>query len=90
MLKPKICEDVIWRKDGLKNEITTIASHKKGPIRFLNPVGGKIIELSNGTNTIRNIIDNISTTFEETNLEEVEKDVDSFLRNLKKIKIIDF
>lgn len=86
--KPLICNDIVWRRDGENKNIMSLASCKGGPIRFLNSVGGKIIELSDGKNKINDIINIILSSFEKTHSNLVEKDVINFLKFLIKEKII--
>jgi hypothetical protein len=88
--KPKIFSDILWRKDGPDDELVVLASCNDGPIRFLNPVGGIIIEMSNGKNTYEDIVNYIISIFQDVDIKTVEKDVEMFLKTLKKNKIIEF
>ena len=88
-IKPKIAEDIVWKEEGEKGEIVSLASYLGGSIQLLNPVASKIIKLADGTNTIQDIIDNICTSFEEANPKRVEKDIESFLTKLNKSKILE-
>jgi len=87
---PKIQDDILRRRDGAENEIIVLASSKGGPIRFLNPVGSRIFELSDGTNTIDDIIDDILHTFDQCNPTSIEEDIITFLEKLRQNNIIDY
>lgn len=87
--KPKIRKDIVWKEEGKEGEIISLASYIGGPIRFLNPVASKVIKLSDGKHTVREIIEDICKSFEDANPKAVEKDVDNFLKNLEKRKIIE-
>jgi len=88
-IKPKICKDIVWKEDGKNGEIISLASYLGGSIRFLNPVGSRIVKLSDGTHTINEIIEDICKTFEDSDPKAVEKDVEKFLKRLEKKKIIE-
>ena len=88
--KPMVCKDILWRKDGAEDELVILASCNGGSIRFLNPVAGKILELSDGKNSVNDIITNICEKFANTSRDTVEKDVITFLNTLKENKIITF
>lgn len=86
--KPTISENIVWRKDGKRNEIISLADFRGGPIRFLNPLGSKIFELCDGTNTIDEIQKSIKSHFNKIDKEIIEKDVLEFLIKLSKNKLI--
>lgn len=88
--KPKINKDILWRKDGEKNEIISLGNSNGGPIQFLNDVGSLIFEFSNGKNTVGDIINKISLCYSEVSKKKIEKDVIAFLKKLKNEKIVDF
>ena len=87
-IKPKICKDLVWKEEGKKGEIISLASYLGGPIRFLNPVASRIVKLSDGKHTVKEIVEDICRTFEDTDPKLVEKDVDKFLKTLEKKKIV--
>jgi len=87
--KPKLREDIVWKEEGKNNEIISLASYLGGSIKFLNPVASRIVKLSDGKHTIKEIIDDICRTFEDTDPEIAEKDVEKFLKTLEKKKIIE-
>jgi hypothetical protein len=87
-IKPEICKDVIWKEEGKNDDTVSLASYLGGPIRFLNPVASKVVKLSDGTNTVQKIIDEICKSFEDADRKKVEKDVENFLLELEKKKII--
>ena len=88
--KPKVCEDIVWRKEGKGDKVISLASYKGGPIRFLNPVAGKIIKLSDGNHTVKEIINEIYKSFDDANIATVKKDVHKFLQTLLDNKIVIF
>lgn len=88
-IKPKLSKDIVYKKEGKNQEILSLASCKGGPIRILNEVASKIIVLSNGNNSINNIIEQIYNSFEDTNEKSVENDVLRFLKILEKENIIE-
>jgi hypothetical protein len=88
-IKPKVCKDIVWKEEGENKEIISLASYLGGSIRFLNPVASKIIKLSDGKHTVDEIINNICDDFEGSNPDEVEKDVEKFLKILEEKKIIE-
>ena len=86
--KPKLRKDVVWKKEGKDGENVSLASYLGGPIRLLNPIAGKIVELSNGKNSVEDIIQEICKSFEDADEEIVKKDVHNFLTKLEKNQII--
>lgn len=88
-IKPKIRKDIVWKEEGKSGEIISLASYLGGSIRFLNPVASKIVKLSDGKHTVKEIIEEICKTFETTDYKAVEKDVENFLVTLEKDKIIE-
>ena len=86
--KPKLCKEIVWKEEGKNGEIVSLASALGGPIRMLNPVASKIIKLSDGKHTVKEIISEICRTFDDANQKEVEKDVEKFLAALEKNQII--
>ena len=84
---PEIKNDIVWRKEGSKQNIVSISSCNGGPIWLLNPVASRIIELLNEGNTVKDIIEDISFNF-EVNYEEIKVDVINFLLSLQKRGII--
>jgi hypothetical protein len=87
-IKPELSKDIVWKEEGSKGETISLASYLGGPIRFLNPVASIIIKLSNGKNSIDDIIKEICKTFEDSDPQIVKKDVEKFLKNLEKKEII--
>jgi hypothetical protein len=87
-IKPELSQDIVWKEEGENNETVSLASYIGGPIRFLNPVASKIIKLSDGKHTVREIINKINESFEDSDPEKIEKDVEKFLKQLEKKKII--
>lgn len=87
--KPKICKDIVWKEEGEKGVTISLASYLGGSIRFLNPTASKIIKLSDGKHTVEDIIDDITNSFEDADRNNVEKDVEKFLRMLIEKKIIE-
>ena len=81
-LKPLVSNDILWRRDGEENELVILASCNGGSIRFLNPVAGLILELSNGKNTVDDIVDHIMKNYDCADKANVEKDVNMFLKIL--------
>ncbi|MGB9521378.1 MAG: PqqD family peptide modification chaperone [Anaerolineales bacterium] len=53
----------------------------KGEVKVINEVGFKVLELVNGKNTIKEIIDQIKSIYNSLS-EDVEKDVISFMEIL--------
>jgi hypothetical protein len=86
--KPKIRKDIVWKEEGEKGEIISLASYLGGSIRFLNPVASRVVKLSDGKHTVQEIIDDICRTFEDTDPKVAERDVEKFLKTLEKKKII--
>lgn len=86
--KPKVSNDILWRKDGGENELVILASCNGGPIRFLNPVAGSILELSNDKNSIDDIVDCIMNNYDCDDKAKVEKDVNMFIKILKKNGVV--
>jgi len=87
---PKLNSDILWRRDGAEDEIVVLASFKGGPIRFLNPVGGMILELSNGQNSVEDIVNYIESNYQDVPIKTVEKDIFLFLKILEENKIIKY
>lgn len=87
-LCPKINNNIIWRKEGEDKKIISLASFNGGPIWFLNPVAGKILELCNGKNSVKDIIYDISSRFESSKQENIKNDVIDFLKLLQEKNII--
>ena len=89
-LKPLVENNILWRKDGEKEDLVILASCNGGPIRFLNPIGSLILELSNGKNTVEVIIEQIIENYDCKDKKIVERDVEIFLQALRENEIINF
>jgi len=77
------------RKEGPEKEFLVVKDIEKGSVWVINPTGAKIIELCDGKHTVKEIIDIICKSFEQTNYETVEKDVWEFIKKLSEFGIIE-
>ena len=87
-IKPELSEDIVWKEEGKDGVSISLASYLGGPIRFLNPVASQIVKNSDGNHTLQEIIKNICESFEDADPKKVEKDVNKFLIDMEKRKII--
>jgi hypothetical protein len=65
-----------------------IVLHQKGELKTLNPVGGHILDLSDGTRTVEEIAERIMQDF-HVEKAEAESDTLAFLEDLLKSDIIE-
>ena len=88
-IKPKLSKDIVWKKEGKDTVTGSLASYLGGPIRLLNPVALRIVELIDGKHTIKEIVDDICNCFEGSVPLKVEQDVENFLKMLEQKKVIE-
>lgn len=77
-----------WRWDGENGEHITFLHPATGSINVLNPIGATIFNLSDGSCTIKDIIDKIMAEFEAPSREVVANDVYNFIDFMTKTNII--
>lgn len=86
-LKPKLASNVHMKPIG-ENEVI---AYDETDFRFfrMNMTGMKILELCDGKRTVKEIVDKISRDYEKS-LDLIGKDVQEFLSELQKRKMIEW
>lgn len=80
--KPKIADNVIWRRDGEDNQIILLSKEGLALPLILNPTAARIFLLCNGKNTLEEIAKSLCAEFGSDDftmiLEDVTKQVEYF------------
>lgn len=81
--KPKILDEVIWRRDGEDNQIIVLSKEGLALPLILNPTAARILLLCNHKNTLEDIAVNLSDEFGREDfpmvLEDVKEQVEYFM-----------
>ncbi|QNU67065.1 PqqD family protein [Ruminiclostridium herbifermentans] len=81
-------KNIRWRWDGPEGEHITFLNPASGSICVFNPIAAMIFHMSDGTNTIKDIIDKIVEVYSAPSVELVREDVYSFLDFMIKSGVI--
>lgn len=75
MSKPNKRSDLRWRRDGESDQIVILHRDNFALPRILNPVAAMIFLLSDGTNTIEQIGENIAKEFATPDFDKLKSEV---------------
>lgn len=81
--KPKILDEVIWRRDGEDNQIIVLSKEGLALPLILNPTAARIFSLCNHKNTLEDIAVTLCDEFGREDfqmvLEDVKEQVEYFM-----------
>lgn len=85
MEKPKAKKGLVFREE---DEGAFLFNPDSGNIKVLNPVGAFIWQLLDGKKNPQQIVSAVEKHFAEVKIEEAEKDLENFLAELRKMKLL--
>lgn len=80
--KPKIAENIVWRRDGEADQLIIVSKEDLPLPLILNPTAAMIFSLCDGRHSLENIAERLCAEFNQDDfslvLEDVKKQIEDF------------
>ena len=82
--KPKIAENIVWRRDGEADQLIIVSREDLPLPLILNPTAAMIFSLCDGRHSLENIAESLCQEYNQDDfslaLEDVKKQIEYFVR----------